>query len=255
MLLCCCWCYSRRCYATASTVDLKLAVVLSHDAKLQQHFLPVRRASKNWLAWKLASLARNTTRLFPPRVACRSMSWLSSVLYEAVSAQFPLYVQRTKLGLLRKSSLPLAVLGMRIWDWERRRSSTPVSILSIGIVMGFHCSSLAVLQTIRLTSLPGKWQQQLAATFSSSLWPTYVCHATLWLPFGCGPVYSVLAAILIALFYCCNEVVALTICNAVGKFVNCTESKPGVLSALLCSLLRNWRQMNNKSAVESLITK
>lgn len=177
---CCCWWYSCRCYATASTVDLKLAVVLNHDGKLQQHFLPVRRASKNWLAWKLASLARNTTCL-----ACRSMSWLSSVLYEAVSAQFPLYVQRTKFGLLRKSSLPLAVLCMRMWGWERRRSSTPVSILSIGIVMGFHCSALA----IRLTSLPGKWQQQLAAaTFSSSLWPTYVCHATLWLPFRCGPV-------------------------------------------------------------------
>lgn len=160
----CCRCCSRRCYATASTVDLKLAVALSHDAKLQQHFLPVRRASKNWLAWKLASLARNTTRLLPPRVACRSTSWLSSVLYEAVSAQFPLYVQRTKLGLLRKSSLPLAVLGMRMWGWERRQSSTPVSILSIGIVMGFHCSALAVVAN----HPPDKPAGQVAAATGSN---------------------------------------------------------------------------------------
>lgn len=116
------------------------------------------------LAWKLASLARNTTCLFPSRVACRFMSWLSSVLYEAVSAQFPLYVQRTKFGLLRKSSLLLAVLCMRMWKWERRRSSTLVSILSIGIVMGFHCSALAMV----VDHPPDKPAGQVAAATGSN---------------------------------------------------------------------------------------
>lgn len=219
---CCCWWYSGRCYATASTVDLKLAVVLNHDGKLQQHFLPVRRASKNWLAWKLASLARNTTCL-----ACRSMSWLSSVLYEAVSAQFPLYVQRTKFGLLRKSSLPLAEnMGMGKAAVEHACQH----------FVDWHCNGVcsallwpSAWQACRASG-SSDWQQQLLAVACDphmSAMPRYGCHSVV-VQFA-----SVLAAILIALFYCCNEVVALTICNAVGKFVNCTASKPRVLPGKL----------------------
>lgn len=149
------------------------SVVLNHDGKLQQHFLPVRRASKNWLAWKLASLARKTTA--GPCPGCRV----------CCTRQFPHNFHCMYSVQSLDCCENLLFRSLRMWGWERRRSSTPVSILSIGIVMGFHCSALA----IRLTSLPGKWQQQLAAaTFSSSLWPTYVCHATLWLPFPCGPV-------------------------------------------------------------------